>query len=258
MQTMDSNNLPAPKRYPKRKPRAGFGFAWAAPEKLGLPQIQKPDTGRAIWRAKKIFADIIHGITSLEGNPFTVPEIQTLLDGITVGGRKVSEAEQVLNQKASLLRLFEMVETKTFSLSPAVALDLQSLAAKGEALEEGVFRTGKVGISGTAYIPPAGSGLEKQFETMARAAEQIANPFEKGMAVFLYVARTQCFWDGNKRTGRLLMNGVLLQAGQDIIAVPAGKALEFNQKMTRFYDSADATEMMRFLSGLQIRDKFEP
>ncbi len=237
-------------------PAPGFGFVWNS-GKIGLPQVQEPNTRRAIWRAKKIFADIIHDITSLEGNPFTVPEIQTLLDGVTVGGRKVSEAAQVLNQKASLLRLFELVESGAFSLSPEVALELQSLAARGEALEEGVFRSGKVGISGTSYLPPAGSGLEEHFVAMGQTAETLSNPFEKGMAVFLYVARTQCFWDGNKRTGRLLMNGVLLAAGQDIITVPAARALEFHQKMTRFYESADATEMMVFLSGLQIRNRFE-
>ena len=91
---------------------------------------------------------------------------------------------------------------------------------------------------------------------MARAAEQIVNPFERAMAVFLYMARTQCFWDGNKRTGRLLMNGILLQSGQDIISVPPSHQPEFNEKMIRFYESADATEMMRLLSGLQIRYRF--
>jgi len=33
----------------------------------------------------------------LEGNPFTFPEVKTLLDGVTVGGRKLSDQEQILN-----------------------------------------------------------------------------------------------------------------------------------------------------------------
>jgi len=245
--------MPSP-RIPAH--RTAFGFQWD-PSKLALPETREPDTRRSVWRAKKIFADIIHDITSLEGNTFTVPEIQTLLEGITVGGRKISEAEQVINQKDSLLLLFKLVESGTFALSPEVGEQLQALAAKGEALEEGVFRNGKVTISGTSYLPPEGNNLREQFETMADCAKTITNPFERGMAAFLYVARTQCFWDGNKRTGRLLMNGILLAAGQDIITVPATKALEFNQKMIRFYEQGDGTEMMVFLSGLQIRNKFE-
>ena len=60
-----------------------------------------------------------------------------------------------------------------------------------------------------------------------------------------------------KEPDAILMNGVLLSAGQDIITVPAIGQLEFNQKMLRFYDSGNGTEMMNFLSGCQIRCKFE-
>ncbi|CZR83213.1 hypothetical protein CDFC105_43918 [Clostridioides difficile] len=33
---------------------------------------------------------------NLENNPFTFPEVQTLLDGITVGGHKLSDQNQIL------------------------------------------------------------------------------------------------------------------------------------------------------------------
>ena len=237
-----------------------FGVAWDA-EEVAFPPLADPNTKRAIWRARKMFAEIIHDVTVLEGNPFTLPEIQTLLDGVTVGGRKVSDAEQVLNQKNAFLHLFGLVETGAFSLNPKIACDLQRLAAHGEALEEGVFRSGKVSISGATYEPPAGEGLasmlEARFSRMAMEAETLENHFEKGMVAFLHVARSQCFWDGNKRTGRLLMNGVLLAAGQDIITIPAAKQLEFNQTMLRFYETGIGTEMMNFLSKSQIRNKFE-
>ena len=239
-----------------------FGLSWEA-GMVSFPKVEEPNTKRAIWRVKKVFAEIIHDVTALEGNPFTVPEIQTLLDGVTVGGRKVSDAEQVLNQKAAFLHLFELVESGKFFLSLEVARTLQGIAARGEALKEGVFRDGPVSISGTTYKPPSGEGkaleelLENGFLRMAAGTEELENPFEKGMAVFLHVARAQSFWDGNKRTGRLLMNGVLLSAGQDIITVPASRQLEYNQKMIAFYESGDGTEMMNFLSKLQIRSKFE-
>lgn len=235
---------------------AAFGFLWNSAE-IPFPELATPDTRRAIWRAKKIFAEILHDITVMEGNPFTVPEIQTLLDGITVGGRKVSDTQQVLNQKDSLLALFEMAEQGCFALTPEIALRLQSLAARGEALEEGVFRTGKVTISGTNYLPPVGLDLRQAFAAIAAQAAKIENIFERAMAVFLFVARTQCFWDGNKRTGRLLMNGLLLQSGQDIISIPAAKRQEFNEKMIHFYETAEATEMMALLAKCQIRSKFE-
>ena len=237
-------------------PSADFGFFWNR-DQISWPALQAPDKKRAIWRAKKIFVEIIHDITALEGNPFTVPEIQTLLDGVTVGGKKVSDAQQVLNQRDALLHLFELVQSNQFALTPETACELQGIAAKGEALKEGVFRDGKVTIAGTDYQPPAATTLKDGFLRMAGAAGQIEHPVEKAIAVFLHVARSQCFWDGNKRTGRLLMNGILLSAGQDIITVPAKEQLEFNTRMIRFYETGDGTEMMNFLANLQIRNKFE-
>ena len=75
----------------------------------------------------------------------------------------------------------------------------------------------------------------------------VQQPFEKAAAFFLFGALQQFFFDGNKRTSRCMMNGILMSAGIDAISVPAAKAQEFNESMVRFYLDKDATEMMAFL-----------
>ena len=77
----------------------------------------------------------------------------------------------------------------------------------------------------------------------------MCEPFERATAFFLFGALQQFFFDGNKRTSRFMMNGVLMLHGIDAISVPAAKVQEFNEKMVRFYLSKDATEMMTFLAG---------
>jgi hypothetical protein len=66
-------------------------------------------------------------------------------------------------------------------------------------------------------------------------ALQECEPFERATAFFLFGALQQFFFDGNKRTSRFMMNGVLMSHGIDAISVPAAKAQEFNEKMVRFY-----------------------
>ncbi len=61
------------------------------------------------------------------------------------------------------------------------------------------------------------------------------------------MARNQFFWDVNKRTGRFMMNGILLDAGLPIINVPASRQQEFNQLMLNFYSDGDMTDMNQFL-----------
>jgi len=78
-------------------------------------------------------------------------------------------------------------------------------------------------------------------------ALQACEPFERATAFFLFGALQQFFFDGNKRTSRFMMNGVLMLHGIDAISVPAAKVQAFNEKMVRFYLSKDATEMMAFL-----------
>jgi hypothetical protein len=57
----------------------------------------------------------------------------------------------------------------------------------------------------------------------------------------------QFFFDGNKRTSRFMMNGVLMTAGIDAVSIPAVRAAEFNSRMVDFYMNRNATEMMSFV-----------
>jgi hypothetical protein len=49
----------------------------------------KPNLGRAMMIAQRQLPEFVCDAVNLEGIPFTLPEIQTLLDGITVGGHKL-------------------------------------------------------------------------------------------------------------------------------------------------------------------------
>ena len=208
-----------------------------------LPDIEietstPPDRRRACFQTRKILEGIVYDTVALEGNPFTFPEVQTLMDGITVGGHKIRDAEQVLNQAESWKTAIHEVETGKFvPLRNGLesALRLHALVSKNEAPEWGKLRTGEVGIAGTDYQPPKAENLEDIYRKGAHALKSIGNTHMRAMATFLFTARNQLFWDGNKRTGRLMMNGELLATGHDAITVPAKKRQEFNTKMIKFY-----------------------
>jgi hypothetical protein len=61
------------------------------------------------------------------------------------------------------------------------------------------------------------------------------------------MARCQFFYDVNKRMGRFMMNGVLLNAGYPAINLPAKRQLEFNQLMLAFYEPGDQQPMNAFM-----------
>ena len=225
----------------------GFEFAPCA-----FASATASDKTRAVFRANKVLAGLVYDTTFLEGNPFTFPEVQTLMDGITVGGHRIADADQVLNQAESWRALFRMVRADEFALDCPVGCQLHALVARNEALSWGAFRTGHVGIAGTEHEPPDSENLPSIFERGRQALGEINDVHARAMCAFLFVALNQFFWDGNRRTGRLLMNGELLSNGYDAITVPAARRVEFNRNMVAFYDGKNASDMMRFLASCSL------
>lgn len=238
-----------------------LGFRW---ERARVPaRVPIYSVERACFRFQRSLPEFVWDAGVLEGNPFTFPEVQTLLDGITVGGRKLSDQDQILNLAKSAKRLLALVKNRTFAPSKAVFCELQGLVAREEALEWGHFRgegpetnyTPEVSLGEWGrYTPPptqpGAANLVALFERGSAAlAAEVPAPFERAMAFFLFGALQQFFFDGNKRTSRFMMNGILMTHGIDAISVPAARAQEFNEKMVRFYVTREATEMLAFLAS---------
>ena len=229
--------------------KSGLGFFYS-PRVFSTSTT--PDKRRACFRVRKVLEGIVYDTVALEDNPFTFPEVKTLLEGITVGGHRVSDANQVLNQAASWQELLRQVETGTFEFDAANFRTLHALVAKEEALTWGAFRDDRVSIAGTEYTPPQHTDLEAIFEQGRQILLSIPDIHERAVATFLFGALNQFFYDGNKRTARLMMNGQLLSAGRDAISIPARRKEEFNREMINFYDSRDGSNMFTLLAECSL------
>ncbi|QEP42806.1 cell filamentation protein Fic [Ectothiorhodospiraceae bacterium BW-2] len=207
----------------------------------------QPNRGRALMLAKRQLAELVCDAVNLEGLPFTLPEIQTLLDGVTVGGHRLSDQQIALNQANAWRELFALLEQDVFSVTIDSVCALHCIAAKQEALQWGTFRTGSVTIAGSDYLPPKAAELPRLFEQMVAQQSQFNDIYDYAIHLFLTMARYQFFYDVNKRMGRLVMNGVLLNQGYPAINLPAKRQLEFNQLMLDFYHSGEQREMNRFM-----------
>ena len=114
----------------------------------------KPNRDKALMLAKREVGVFVHDSVLLEGINLTLPEVNTLLEGITVGGHKLSDQQIAVNQGNAWRYLFSAVKNHDFSLTAEFACSLHALAGKEEALEWGKFRSGMVTIVGSEYLPP--------------------------------------------------------------------------------------------------------
>lgn len=156
----------------------------------------------------------------------------------------------------------KLVRARLFALDRATFTRLHSLVARDKELEWGHFRgegdewnytPDDVGLGEHGRHTPlptmkGGANLDDAFRQGVDALSiDVPDPFERGAAFFLFGALQQFFFDGNKRTSRFMMNGVLMSHGIDAISISAAKAQAFNEKMILFYLHRDASEMMQFL-----------
>ncbi|MBI9080743.1 MAG: Fic family protein [Pseudodesulfovibrio sp.] len=207
----------------------------------------KQDKEKALFIAKKVFAELVFDVQRLEGMPFTMPEVQTYLQGVTIGGHKISDVEKLKQQKLGWETLIDLVKTNSFSLTKETACSIQKVIGKDEALEPGQFRSGQVGIAGTEHKPPQAGELDEIFGRVIKKILEIKDICEQAYRLHLDFARNQFFWDGNKRTGLLMLNGHLMSNGYSPLSVPAKRLTEYNAGMIDFYENGDYTQMLTFL-----------
>lgn len=210
---------------------------------------------KALFDAKRLIAQIVTDVVNLEDINYTVPEVQTLLDGITVGGHKLQDELITLNQIKAWRYFFVTIEDGTFSFDKNYVLRLHNLVANQEALIWGEFRTGQVSISGTDYLPPKAAELNLLWDNLEQEINQkllcsqmvTIEVYRTAVLLFAKMARTQFFFDSNKRTARMMMSGVLLSCGLPMINVPAKRKLEFNQMMIDYYNTEQFDPLLNFM-----------
>ena len=209
---------------------ASLGFTWdraLVPSNLSTHAIE-----RVVFRFHRMLPEFVWDASVLEGNPLTFPEVKALLDGVTVGGRKISDQEQVLNLAESSKHLLALVKAGKFALDKLTFTELHALVARNEALEWGHFRGEGAEKNYTPDVALGQQGRYTPLPTVEGAPElnhvfdqglaaldkQVPQPFEKAAAFFLFGALQQFFFDGNKRTSRFMMNGILMISGIDAMA----------------------------------------
>lgn len=195
-----------------------------------------------IFLAKKQLVQSIYSGAKIEGLSVTFPETQTILDGINVGSVPLDEIETILNLRNAWNYTLTHID-EPFNLD--FACQINNEVARNESLEWGKLRTGRVGIGGTDYIPPIPE--KNQVMSDIQKILSVGSATDQAIGYFLYGCRSQLFWDGNKRTSSICANKILISAGAGILTIPENALVEFNQKLTSFYETNNPADISEFL-----------
>ena len=195
-----------------------------------------------IFHAKKIIIQNIYNSAKLEGCNVTFPETETILNGVNVSGVSINDIECIINLRNGWQYMLKTIEE---SLNLEYICKIHSEVAKNQALEWGVLRNGKVGISGTSYIPPIPDKDDVELEV--NKILNLNTATSRAIYYFLWAARSQLFWDGNKRTSTLIANKILISSGNGIFTIKEKDLLEFNTRLSNYYENGDYSKIDDFI-----------
>jgi hypothetical protein len=252
--------LRPPHAFPTDEDRWRFedtGVAW---DFFDVDKIRPSSVERSRHRFRAQLPELIWNTAALEGNNFTLPEVRTLLEGVTVGGKKLEDEQQIIALSEAYNLLDEMVGAGQFSLSKVVSDQLHRLVARHEAIEAGAFRGegraqggGTVQLASGGVVPGTEHGeggvlLREHFANLVVYLNTLSDARQRALIYFASATRRQFYFDGNKRTARLMMTGELMVSGYDLVSVPYSRRLEYNNALDILFDRDDGTELLRFLT----------
>ena len=209
----------------------------------------------ALQIAKKMRDELIFNMAKLEGNPLTFAETQTVIHGISVGGKKMSDLRQIENIRDGWDEIIRQVESRNFIADKQNFIYINSIVAAGENPQLGSFRTKPVSISGTKYMPPLPMLLNEAFDNTFSQYQNFDAP-DNALVLFLNTARNQFFADGNKRTGQLMMNGSLMSQGYPPITIEPEQELSYRECLIDFYETGQPEKLKTFLLQCQNNERY--
>lgn len=177
------------------------------------------------------------------------------MNGVNVPSVTLDDIQAVLNMREAWRYLFHAIDEP---ITLTLLCKLNEFVARNEALEWGMLRNGRVGISGPDDVPP----LPIQSELEQELAELLAADMtttERAITAFLWGARRKVFWDGNKQTSLLLANKLLVQHGHGMLTITEKNMERFNELLSAYYSTNEKSEIKRFLYEHAISGiDFEP
>ena len=202
---------------------------------------------RALGIAIKLREQIIYDLSKSEGSILTLSETMVVIEGYTVEGGRVRDVELVSALRDAYDEMFYLVRDNGFQVDKETICLVNRIVARNENHDNiGNFRKSGIAITGTTH---KGTSVKdfgiKYIEIIDRFNENKLE--DKAIDLFLDIAKTQFFGDGNKRTGQLMMNGILIGEGYCPVVLNFRENKERRDKLIHFYETDDREPLKKII-----------
>jgi Fic family protein len=191
--------------------------------------------------------------SKIEGNTYSLLETETLIkESVEAAGRSKAEAVMILNHK----RAFESIlagrkDYENISLTKIT--QLHEVLVQDLSISPGI-REQAVGITGTVYKPLDNKWqILEALEKLSVAINNSNYPVEKALMASTMISYIQPFSDGNKRTGRMLANAILLAYDFFPLSYRSVEEETYKKALILFYEQGSIYHLKKiFVSQYQF------
>ncbi len=194
---------------------------------------------------ERLGIDLSWKSSQIEGNTYSLLETERLLkEKQTASGKTKEEAVMLLNHKDALDFILDVPDYLK-DLTVSRIEEVHALLTKELGVDRNI-RHRRVGITGTNYTPLDNEfQIREALEDSVRLINAKGNVFEKALLALVLLSYIQAFTDGNKRTARIVSNGILIAYGYCPISFRTVDSIDYKKAMLMFYEQNNIAAFKR-------------
>ena len=210
---------------------------------------RRPFTQGELRRLQEEFlVEFTYNSNAIEGNTLTLRETALVLEGVTIDKKPLKDHLEAVGHRDAFLYVQQLV-TQKLQMSEKIIKDIHSLVLMDRPDDKGVYRRIPVTIMGAYHAPPQPYLVPVQMEEfIAKQKEVRRHPIENAAIFHLEFEGIHPFIDGNGRTGRLLINLMLMQQGYPPIDVKFADRRRYYACFDSYYKEQTAAAMVEMVS----------
>lgn len=223
-------------RYQRNDSPYGALFAEVDALKAELDR-RRPLTQGELQRLRDEFLiEYTYNSNAIEGNTLTLQETALVLEGITIDKKPLKDHLEAVGHRDAFLYVEELVKNKV-PFSERIIKEIHTLVLMDRPEDRGVYRRIPVRIMSAYHVPPDPMLVPEQMERLVAEFEgnKKLHPIERAALFHLKFEGIHPFVDGNGRTGRLILNLMLMQAGYPPINVKYSDRKRYYEAFDEYY-----------------------
>lgn len=191
---------------------------------------------RAVRFAHDTAVSLMYHTAGIELPGITFPQTRDILMGMAPQGVDEDDVRTIVNIRNAWRRLFEDIDRP---VDADLLREYNRELGRYLFFMPGHWRSQPVGIMGSDYRPKDRIDPDMDVEPVLGQVLAEPDPTERALDLFCAVGRGQWFNDGNKRTGLMAANHILVGAGIGTIGLDPRLRHEFGNLLVRYYESDD-------------------